>query len=405
MSKPVLLYYCQSTHEMGGLQRALTIANRLTHRFQVVILNGGELPPGTTDPTHIDLVQLPPLGKGADSNVMNIHDSAKLQRDIELRREMILAKYAQYKPRVLLIDTFPFGHERLANELMPLVERVRDSMSFQPLMICSVTDMLSGERHDKEGHDDRITALLDKYFDAVIVHSDPAFARLGEFLQPRNTLTIPVYHSGFVCRDRADLPIVAERDERVLVSAGNGSNGGPLFRAAVEAHRMLWDVVRLPMTIIAGPLIPDEDWQQLEDSASELPALRLKRSVPDLGTELASVRWAVCDGAYNTTVDVLATQVSALLVPGSNGRKAAQTERSQRLAYWRVARVLMPHHLNGASLANGIHQLMKFEPTASTFNLDGAEITANVIYKLFLSEDVRFDDSKSNTVTDHTRRH
>jgi predicted glycosyltransferase len=50
--------------------------------------------------------------------------------------------------------------------------------------------------------------------------------------------------------------------------------------------------------------------------------------------------------------------------------------------------MLMPHHLNGASLASGIHQLIKFKPAETSFNLDGAEITANLIYHLSLSEDV-----------------
>ena len=48
----------------------------------------------------------------------------------------------------------------------------------------------------------------------------------------------------------------------------------------------------------------------------------------------------------------------------------------------------MPHHLNGASVASGIHQLIKFKPAETNFNLDGAEITANLIYHLSLSEDV-----------------
>jgi predicted glycosyltransferase len=403
MSKPVLLHYCQHTHDAGSLVRAFAIANRLTHRFRVVILNGGEPPAGLAVPTDVELVQLPPLSLGIDSNVMSIHDSVTLRSDIASRCEIILAKYAQRSPSVILVDTFPFGHEILADELMPLIERARHSMSSQPLLICSVAEIASGEGHGKQDHDDRITAVLDKYFDAVIVHTDPSFARLGEFLQPRDTLTIPVYHSGFVLREREELPLAGRRDGRVLVSAGSGIDGASLFRAAIEAHRILWDVVRLPMTLVAGPSLPDEDWQKLDSAAAELPALRLIRSLPDLGTELAKVRWAVCDCSYNTTVDVLATRVSALLVPCGNGHESVHADRSQRLTYWHAARMLMPHHLNGASLANNIHQLMKFAPSASSFNMDGAEITANVIYHLSLSEDIRPDNLTSATFSDHPR--
>ena len=387
MSKPVLLYYCQHTHDMGALVRAFAIADRLVHRFQVVVLNGGNPPVGLAVPTSVSLVQLPP------------------QSNIALRSEIILAQYTEIKPQVLFIDTFPFGYEILADELLPTVERARDRVSLQPLVVCSVTDLLYGETRRDEEKDDRITAVLDKYFDVVIVHSDPDFARLGEFLQPRDALTIPVYHSGFVARERDEPPSDSERDERVLVAPGSGINGGRMLRAAIEAHRLLWDVIRLPMTIIADLSMPDQDWQELEKSSRELPALRLEHSVADLGTEFAKVRWVVCDCAYNTMVDVISTRVSALLVPGSNGYDSEQLQRSQRLAYRHAARMLMPHHLNGASLANSIQQLIKFEPSAFSFNLAGAEITANVIYHLSLSDDIRPDNLTLATDSDRPRTH
>ena len=194
--------------------RAFAIADRLVHRFQVVVLNGGNPPVGLAVPTSVSLVQLPP------------------QSNIALRGEIILAQYTEIKPQVLFIDTFPFGNEILADELLPTVERARDSVSLQPLVVCSVTDLLYGERRRDEEKDDRITAVLDKYFDVVIVHSDPDFARLGEFLQPRDALTIPVYHSGFVARERDEPPSDSERDERVLVAPGSGINGGRMLRAA-----------------------------------------------------------------------------------------------------------------------------------------------------------------------------
>jgi len=374
---------------MGGAVRAVTIANRLVDRFHVVMLIGGTLPPDMPLSPDIEFEQLPPLSLDIDSSDISIIDSPTLQNDIALRRKLILEKYSQFKPRVILIEDFPFGHRKLADELMPMIERARHGISSHPLVICSVTDMQSAGRQEKERHDDRTTALLDKYFDAVLVHSDPTFARLEEFFQPRNALTAPVYHTGFVLRDRQDLPAADCREERILVSAGSGGAGGPLYRAAVEAHRLSWDIDRLPMTIVAGPSLSQDEWQDLEKAAGRLPALTVKRSVPDFGAELAKVRWAVCHCGYNTAFDVIASKVSALLVPGGNSHESEQLDRAQRLVHWGVARMLMPHHLNGASVASGIHQLIKFKPAETNFNLDGAEITANLVYHLSLSEEVR----------------
>ncbi len=101
----------------------------------------------------------------------------------------------------------------------------------------------------------------------------------------------------------------------------------------------------------------------------------------------------------------MATGVSALLVPGGNNDGSAQTDRLQRMSYWCAARMLMPRHLNGASLANSIYQLIKFEPAASNFNLEGAEITANIIYDLAQSGDVRPVSLSTENLTGRPRFH
>jgi predicted glycosyltransferase len=286
-----------------------------------------------------------------------------------------------------------------------LIEKVRHSMFARPLIICCVTDVLPGNGVEKQGHDDRIAALLEEYFDAIIVHSDPVFARLEEYFQPRNALSMPVYHSGFVARDSEPLPQSGRREKRILVAAGGGVVGGTLFRAAAEAHRLLWGVHQLPMTIVAGPDFPEQEWESLERTARDLPGLELKRSVPDLGAEFARVCWVVSHCGYNAAVDVMATGVSALLVPGGNNDASGQMDRLQRMSHWHAARMLMPRHLNGASLANSIHQLFKFEPAVTDFNLDGAEITANIIYELAQSGDVRPISLSAENLTGRPRFH
>jgi predicted glycosyltransferase len=405
VEKPVLLYYCPHTDGMCGLVRAFTIANRLTHRFRVVIINGGPLPPGTSTPETIDLVQLPPLRAEVDGSGLGVDQPAAMQSEIAARREMILEKNKQFEPRVIMLETFPFGSPDLSDELLPLIETVGHRSIARPLIICSVIDILPGNRRGKARYDDRTAALLNKYFDTVIVHSDPVFARIEEFYQPRNVLTTPVYHSGFVVRDRNPLPQSDQREKRILVSAGSGIVGETLFRAAAEAHRLIWDVDQLPMTIVAGPCLPEQEWDNLEKIARDLPGLDLKRSVPDLGAEMAKVRWVVSHCGYNAAVDVMATSVSALLVPGGKNQGSDQTDRLQRMSHWRAARTLMARHLNGATLANSIYQLINFKPAATDFNLDGAEITANIIYDLARPGDARPPDPGTHKLTGRTRIH
>jgi len=388
MTKPALLYYRQPVDGIGGLMRAFTIASRLSQRFRVVVLNSGAMPDGIEVPAGVELVQLPPLRQDIanGSSGTDMHATSGLGQ--VTRRETILGKLETLRPRVVLIESFPFDSPFLASELIPLLQAAKGSLAVRPFVICCVKDILTGDGQNKERRDDRAAKILDKYFDAVIVHSDPSFARLQEFFQPSNQPATPIYHSGFVVKGRGRPLPLNSREARVVVTAGSGLAGFPIYAAAVEAHRILWQVDQLAMTIIAGPLLPEAEWQQLRVLCKNEPSLELRRSVPDLGAEIARVRWAVCHCAYSTAIEVLSTGVAALLIPAADHRSAEQTIRLQRLNRWRAARTMMSRHLNGASLANGIHQLRNFEPCANGFNLDGAEITANLAYHLSLPDEL-----------------
>jgi predicted glycosyltransferase len=74
-------------------------------------------------------------------------------------------------------------------------------------------------------------------------------------------------------------------------------------------------------------------------------------------------------------------------VPSGNGKRQEQLVRAQRLVYWGAGRLLMPHHLNGVSLANEIQQLTKFEPRKIYFDLNGAANAAHLISQVVYHND------------------
>ncbi len=119
---------------------------------------------------------------------------------MELRREMILGAYRRHRPRVVMIELFPFGRKKFADELLPLLELAHADRA-RPLVVCSVRDILVG-RSDQPEHDERASRLANRWFDAVLVHADPRFARLEESFRPRTPLEIPVRYTGFVVAGR-----------------------------------------------------------------------------------------------------------------------------------------------------------------------------------------------------------
>src|SRR5262245_13039599 len=384
---PTLLFYCQHSLGMGHLVRSLAIAAGLAEHFRVVFLNGGPLPRGTKAPDGVELVALPPLGLGQDGHSLVSRDRRRsVERVKQSRRRTILATLEAARPRVVLIELFPFGRKKFADELIPLIEAARSTGSPRPLILCSLRDILVGHRRDQLLHDERASALANRYFDAILVHADPAFARLEESFRPRSPLRIPVHYTGFVANGRASnepgqkktLP----RRPPIVVSAGGGLVGEPLFRAAVEAHAILWPTERVPMKIIGGPFVPDEAWQVLRAAARGRRGLQLRRQVPDLRAELQGAAASISQCGYNTAMDILRIGVPALVVPFAKGVEDEQMTRARRLERLGAVRVLDSRGLDGPTLAAEIRTLLRFQPRRVSLDMEGERTTAQLVATL-----------------------
>jgi predicted glycosyltransferase len=162
----------------------------------------------------------------------------------------------------------------------------------------------------------------------------------------------------------------------VLVSAGGGIVGDALFRAAVDAHVRL----RLPMRIVAGPFLPEPQWQALQALAAPHPGIALVRHVGDLAAEMRAARASVSQCGYNTALDIVAAEVPALVVPYDTVTENEQRHRAQRLAALGAVLCLEAEPLDGATLAQGIEHLLHFCPKPAAIATDGAPRSAQWLH-------------------------
>ena len=228
----------------------------------------------------MEIVALPPLGVGAQSRFVSHDPRFTVERAWAVRGELLLRTLRTLRPGVVFVELFPFGRAKFARELVPLLELAREGGA---MTACSLRDILVTGRDDQAGHDERACRLANAHLDAILVHSDPRFARLEETFGAADQLTVPIRYTGFVVGPTRSRP----RERRVVVSAGGGLVGEPLLAAAIEAQRI---GTGLPMRAIAGPLMPDDAFERLRAQADGVPELELLRSVPDLAGELARRR-------------------------------------------------------------------------------------------------------------------
>ncbi len=379
--KPELLFYCQHSLGLGHLVRSLALTAGLTRHFHVVLLNGGRLPSTAVVPPEVTVVNLVPLGHNDAYDLVSHDPTLTVEQAMQARTRTIMA-WLDRGPQVVLVELYPFGRKKFAFELEPLLERAAAMGQRRPLVVCSLRDILVGQRRDQARHDERASAIANRYFDAILVHADPRFARLEESFQPATPLRPPVYYTGFVAPDAPELVGDQHPVRRVLVSAGGGMVGEPLYRAAVDAAPLVWQTLGLTTTVVAGPFAPTAVWNWLVEQAELRPELNVVRYVDDLAAEMRRSTATVSQCGYNTTMDILRAGVPAVVIPYAEGKEDEQTRRAERMEQAGVLRVLPATRLSGTTLADAIGGLTGSRPSPTALDLGGRDRTADLLAEL-----------------------
>jgi predicted glycosyltransferase/broad specificity phosphatase PhoE len=381
VTRPSLLFYCHHSLGLGHLVRSLALAEELATRFRVVFLSGGTAPEGRPWPAGVEVVELPALSMQANRELVGVA-GVDVDAAIAHRRSLILRTFDDVAPSVVVVELFPFGRRRLADEITALLDRAAELGDDRPVVATSVRDILVRGRSSQQPRDNAAAVLANRHLDAVLVHGDPSFAAFEEFFRPNVRWTVPVHHTGFVVptpTSRATNGVARQR--RVVVTAGGGRVGERLMQAAIEAQRELYaDGFR--MSVLAGPLAPPETWERLSRLASDVPGVDLRRQADDLVPELQRAAVSISQCGYNTSLDIIAARVPALVVPFMAPKEDEQVERARRLERLGLVRLLHPDRADAGRLAAEVRLLAGTVPPESTLDLGGARRSAEILSEL-----------------------
>lgn len=366
---------------MGHLVRSFRLAEVLVDVFDVVFLNGGPIPSGISPPVDITLINLPALGMSEQDHLLFSHDTRySVDEAKSIRQKMVLQAFDHYQPEVILIELFPFGRKKFADELIPLLSNAHQKNP-KPLVLSSLRDILVQKRADQHRFENQVSQTLNRYFHAVLLHCDPAFATLSEYFKPTIALQVPVFNTGFVAPPVADPGY--SHNPGIIVSAGGGIVGGELYRTAIHAQKLIWKEIAIPMTLVAGPFLPEEEWQHLVRIGHDVGGLTLHRTVSGLMSLLSPRNISVSQCGYNTAMELLQSGVKALVVPFCTAHEDEQMSRAQKLMSAGAVKLLHPALMTDKTLAGAILELRQAEKFQSKpLNTQGALNTLEIILKL-----------------------
>lgn len=380
-----VFFYVQHLLGIGHLKRSATLASALAAAgLEVTFASGGPAVPGIA-PEGARLVQLP-AASAADLSFRTLVDESGRAVDEAWKRRRAAAlmdAWREASADVLLIELFPFGRRQMRFELLPLLEAAC-SAAPRPVIVSSVRDILGGGQKDPKKQDEML-ATFGKYFDHVLVHSDPDLVSFDRTFRHAPRLGARLHYTGFI----SDRLAASSRGEtttgagEVVVSAGGGAVGMPLLRTAIQA-RQLTRLRDRTWRVIAGINCAEADYEALVQLARKEvgEGVIVERFRPDFPSLIANCELSISQAGYNTLMDILQAGARAVVVPFAEGGETEQGLRAQLLAARGLVEVVPESGLTPAALAAATDRAARRpRMPAAAANLEGAAESAALVAK------------------------
>ncbi|MGF9566229.1 glycosyltransferase [Neorhizobium sp. JUb45] len=369
--QPRVFFYVQHLLGIGHLARASRVAAALVEGgFAVTLVTGGLPVKGFPGPG-IEHIELPPVATGVEFAGLAQADGTPVDKVFEeARTRLLLDAFHRVKPDVVITEAFPFGRRQVRFELLPLLDAIAATEP-RPIVCASVRDILQENR--KPGRDQETVDLVQNHFDHVLVHGDPAFARIEDTFPLADRISERVIYTGMVA---PPAPNPSPERYDIVVSAGGGVVGAALMEAAVAASAD-FDAA-LKWCVITGPNLPQADFDRLAVGTPD--NISLFRFRPDFPNLLAAATLSISQAGYNTVGDLLQTSCRLLLVPFATGGETEQTERAEKLKAMGLAAVVEEASLSKESMSAAITEALKLPPPSTVdIRMDGAKETGRIL--------------------------
>jgi len=378
-----IIFYCQYVWGMGHFIRSLEFTRALSDHDVTLIAGGQEVE--VELPPHVRLLRLPVLYM--DEKFTRLIPGVPGQNVEQIqheRKKTIYALMENLQPDLFIVELYPFGRSMFGFELEPLLNDIREGRFGPVRVICSLRDILV-EKKDPSAYEERVLQKLNRQFDALLIHSDPGLLRLDETFTRVDNINIPVVYTGFISQQtdpakgrslRRELAISAGQ-KFIVASAGGGRSGYKLLTSVIDACELLRNRLPVRLDVFTGPFMENEAFEKL--SARTVEGFRIRRYTSRFLDYLYAADLSVSLAGYNTCMNLLVTQVPALIYPYMRQRE--QPMRVNKIKNMLPMKVLDEKEVQPVPLSKHIEQLLHQTRTSNppAVDLFGAENAASFL--------------------------
>ncbi|MEM8778959.1 MAG: glycosyltransferase [Cyanobacteria bacterium P01_G01_bin.49] len=390
-----IMFYCQNLLGMGHLVRTTEIIRSLIKDFKVCLVDGGQIVAGFDIPKEVEVVHLPAI-RAEYKQIKVVDSSLSLEELQQLRKQKLLQTFEQFQPDCLITEGYPFSKKKsLSFELVPLLEKIQ-SEGKKTKVVCSLRDIIMVKQYrDRTQEEEKRCQFMNQYYDMLLIHSDPKIHRLEENFSRAKDLTCSVHYTGYVAQSLPENPILATEDlvglnkqkPMILVSVGGGRLGHDLLDCMIDTASIIQKKIPHHIQIFTGPFMPEEKFSQLQTLAADLTNITIRRYTSNLLSYLKKASISISLGGYNTTMNVLRTEVNAMIYPSN--KDSEQMIRAEKLEKLGILKVIRPEDLQSDHLAQKIITCLKQDSLINThkiLQLEGAKKTAQCLKELLQTQ-------------------
>ena len=369
------MIYVQHLLGIGHLRRIWFLAWALADRNLEVDLVTGGMPVSDLQHDNIRIHQLLPV-RSLDGNFNRLVDEQGQAIDDnwkDRRRSRLLDLYDEINPDFLLTETFPFGRRMMRFELLPLLQKAKNSFK-PPVIVTSIRDILQPK--SKPGRDEEVLDWINQFYDQILIHGEKAIAPLGLTFPFADDIEDKLNYTGYITGTSSKNAPGNDGKNEVIVSGGGGAASLNLLKTAIAAKPISKLNSRI-WRLLVGHNLDNKTFATLKQSASE--GIIIERNRPDFVSLLNRCVVSVSQAGYNTVMDILQQNCHAVLVPYAEADEVEQSLRASQLEKSGRVITLSEDSLNAENLARAIDRAAEMELPQIEFNLQGAERSAELI--------------------------